>query len=70
MLKRPAKVDNYDSPARVGRQVHRRDLVIYREAVQPVEAHEAKSQPIYAAGKATKAAKELFQDNLQSWQPE
>ena len=31
------------------------ELVIYREAVQQVEAYEAKSQPIYAAGKATKA---------------
>ena len=46
------------------------ELAIYREAVQRVEAYEAKSQPIYAAGKATKAAKEIFQDNLLSWQSE
>lgn len=45
-------------------------LAIYREAVQRVEAFEAKSRPIYASGKATKPAKELFQDNLLSWQTE
>ena len=47
-----------------------KELAVYREAVKRVEAYEAKSQPIYAAGKATKAAKELFQDNLLSWQSE
>ena len=47
-----------------------KELAVYREAVQRVEAYEAKSQPIYAAGKATKAAKEMFQDNLLSWQSE
>lgn len=46
------------------------ELAVYREAVQRVEAFDAKAQPIYAAGKATKAAKELLQDNLLSWQAE
>lgn len=46
-----------------------KELAVYREAVQRVEAYEAKTQPIWAEGKASKAAKELFQDNLLAWQP-
>lgn len=44
------------------------ELAIYREAVQRVAAYELKSQPIWAAGKATESAKEFFQENLLSWQ--
>lgn len=43
------------------------ELEFYREAEQLAGAYEAKAQPIWAAGKATQAAKELFQDNLLTW---
>ena len=43
------------------------ELAIYREAIQRAEAYESKAQPIWAAGKATRAAKALFEDNLLTW---
>ena len=45
-----------------------KELAIYREAVQRAAAYESKAQPIWAAGKATRAAKALFEDNLLTWQ--
>lgn len=44
------------------------EIAVYSEAVQRAEAYESKAQPIWAAGKATPAAKEFFQDNLLTWQ--
>ena len=43
------------------------ELEFYREAIQRADAYEIKVQPVWAAGKATQAAKELFQDNLLTW---
>jgi hypothetical protein len=43
------------------------ELAAYREAVQRVDAFDAKTQPIWAAGEATRVAKELLQDNLLTW---
>jgi hypothetical protein len=43
------------------------ELAAYREAVQRVEAFDAKVRPIWAAGEATRAARELLQDNLLTW---
>jgi hypothetical protein len=43
------------------------ELAVYREAVQRVEAYLVKALPIWAAGEATRAARELFQDNLLTW---
>jgi hypothetical protein len=43
------------------------ELEFYREAIQRADAYETKAQPMWAAGKATQAAKELFQDNLLTW---
>lgn len=45
------------------------ELARYREAVLWVESFEAKSRPIWAQGRATASAKELFQDTLLAWQP-
>lgn len=47
----------------------KQELTRYREAVLWVESFEAKSRPIWARGRATASAKELFQDSLLAWQP-
>jgi hypothetical protein len=43
------------------------ELAVYREAVHRVEAFDTKVRPIWAAGEATRAARELLQDNLLTW---
>ncbi len=44
------------------------EIDAFRAAEDSVEVFEARVGPIYAEGRATPAARELFQDNLISWQ--
>lgn len=44
------------------------ELAVYREAVRRVEDFEARNQPILAAGRATRKAKELYRETLRDWQ--
>lgn len=43
------------------------ELEFFQQAVQRADSYEVKAQPMWAAGKATQEAKELFQDNLMTW---
>lgn len=44
------------------------ELAIYREAVARANAYERTAQAFFAAGEATREAKEFFQDHLMTWQ--
>ena len=44
------------------------ELAVYREAVRRVEDFEARNQPILAAGRATRQAKELYRETLRDWE--
>jgi hypothetical protein len=43
------------------------ERALYREAVRRVESFDAANQPILAAGRATREAKELYQRRLWKW---
>lgn len=45
------------------------ELAIYRHAVRRVDAFEAASQPILAAGRATREAMALYRNRLTEWKP-
>ena len=55
------------APAATSPSYDDEELAVYREAVRRVEDFEARNQPILAAGRATRQAKELYRETLRDW---